>query len=273
MKSNYIKLLVGSAALVVPQLASASLAVPQYLAAGLASFPEDTLNNTFPSKMTNFSAGASSSYTINEGGSNDGTFGSFDPYGNPSSVAGSPGNVGEHYGTFVNTGFASSYDFVAGDPLSASYRNDGFTSFNSANSTRFSFATSSRYVLGSLLFDASRGLSSVVTFNVAYRTYNVGSPGSSIIPSTVLNTSPLSGSNVGNTGDYADFDLSLGGLVLEAGQAIEFTFANIGSGTTFLDNVALTVIPEPGSLVALGCLVGSGAFLRTRRRSAVTTEA
>ena len=29
--------------------------------------------------------------------------------------------------------------------------------------------------------------------------------------------------------------------------------------------LALTAIPEPGSLLALGCLVGSGAFLRTRR--------
>ena len=30
-------------------------------------------------------------------------------------------------------------------------------------------------------------------------------------------------------------------------------------------NLTLTAIPEPGSLLALGCLVGSGAFLRTRR--------
>jgi uncharacterized protein with beta-barrel porin domain len=30
--------------------------------------------------------------------------------------------------------------------------------------------------------------------------------------------------------------------------------------------LSLTAIPEPGSLLALGCLVGSGAFLRTRRR-------
>lgn len=29
-----------------------------------------------------------------------------------------------------------------------------------------------------------------------------------------------------------------------------------------------TAVPEPGSLLALGCLVGSGAFLRTRRRHA-----
>ena len=30
-------------------------------------------------------------------------------------------------------------------------------------------------------------------------------------------------------------------------------------------NLTLTAIPEPGSLLALGCLVGSGAFLRTRK--------
>ena len=36
----------------------------------------------------------------------------------------------------------------------------------------------------------------------------------------------------------------------------------------FLDNVTLnlTAVPEPGSLLALGCLIGSGAFLRSRRR-------
>ena len=152
MKSSYIKLLVGSAALIVPQLASASLAVPQYLAGGLASFPEDTLNNTFPSKMVNFTSSAISSYTIDAGGSNDGTFGSFD-LSNPSYVAGSPGNVGEHVGSGPNTGFASVTDFMAGPG------NDGFTSFNSLNTTSFLFVTSSRYVLGSLLFDAARGSS------------------------------------------------------------------------------------------------------------------
>jgi autotransporter-associated beta strand protein len=38
------------------------------------------------------------------------------------------------------------------------------------------------------------------------------------------------------------------------------SFINLTAG-------ALTAIPEPGSLLALGCLVGSGAFLRSRRRT------
>jgi hypothetical protein len=38
------------------------------------------------------------------------------------------------------------------------------------------------------------------------------------------------------------------------------SFINLTAG-------ALTAIPEPGSLLALGCLVGSGALLRSRRRT------
>ena len=40
-------------------------------------------------------------------------------------------------------------------------------------------------------------------------------------------------------------------------------------GAVKLDSVAynqLTAVPEPGSLLALGCLIGSGALLRSRRR-------
>ena len=57
--------------------------------------------------------------------------------------------------------------------------------------------------------------------------------------------------------------------VLTAGSTIYFRFTPTDGEMRF-DNIALTgisVIPEPGSLVALGCLVGSGAFLRTRRRN------
>jgi len=43
-------------------------------------------------------------------------------------------------------------------------------------------------------------------------------------------------------------------------------FATPLTGRHFISLSNLTSIPEPGSLLALGCLVGSGAFLRTRRR-------
>ena len=43
-------------------------------------------------------------------------------------------------------------------------------------------------------------------------------------------------------------------------------FATPIPGSHFITLSNLTAIPEPGSLLGLGCLVGSGAFLRSRRR-------
>ena len=43
-------------------------------------------------------------------------------------------------------------------------------------------------------------------------------------------------------------------------------FASSIPGSHFITLSNLTAIPEPASLLALGCLVGSGAFLRSRRR-------
>jgi hypothetical protein len=38
-----------------------------------------------------------------------------------------------------------------------------------------------------------------------------------------------------------------------------------GPATFKLDNIAL--VPEPGSMLGLGCLVGFGTLLRSRRRT------
>ena len=51
---------------------------------------------------------------------------------------------------------------------------------------------------------------------------------------------------------------------------LSIEFSNV-SGRLWLDNVSnvtsdFTSVPEPGSLLALGCLIGSGALLRSRRR-------
>ena len=53
-----------------------------------------------------------------------------------------------------------------------------------------------------------------------------------------------------------------------ASGGINFAGDFVGSKFINLSSIgALTAVPEPGSLLALGCLVGSGAFLRNRRRS------
>ena len=58
-------------------------------------------------------------------------------------------------------------------------------------------------------------------------------------------------------------------------DALKFVFANPDPGSPDWNNMgvyseiaaySLTAVPEPGSLLALGCLIGSGAFLRSRRR-------
>ena len=64
-------------------------------------------------------------------------------------------------------------------------------------------------------------------------------------------------------------------LLIGANSTRYFDFERTNQGLDVrLDNIAfegvmgdLTAVPEPGSLVALGCLVGSGAFLRSRRRN------
>jgi hypothetical protein len=69
--------------------------------------------------------------------------------------------------------------------------------------------------------------------------------------------------------DYNDATANLTGTSLASGETVYFRFKP-ENGEMQFDNIALMglgVIPEPGSLVALGCLVGSGAFLRTRRRN------
>ncbi len=65
------------------------------------------------------------------------------------------------------------------------------------------------------------------------------------------------------------FGLNALGAALDD-QDLSWTVKTSGSanGSVVVRYTYLTPVPEPGSLLALGCLVGSGAFLRTRRRHA-----
>jgi len=85
--------------------------------------------------------------------------------------------------------------------------------------------------------------------------------------------------NLGTTGtaqaDFTDLGFLLTGFVLAPGQSIDFRLAleSTGEPSQRIDNIAITgnlfsAVPEPGSMLALGCVIGSGAFLRTRRRAA-----
>ncbi len=87
------------------------------------------------------------------------------------------------------------------------------------------------------------------------------------ITSTISNLANYSGAGT------IDFDLSSDfGIVTRTvggGSNIGYTTNAVGSASGSLGiRYHFTPVPEPGSLLALGCLVGSGAFLRTRRRHA-----
>jgi len=64
------------------------------------------------------------------------------------------------------------------------------------------------------------------------------------------------------------FDLKPFSISLLVGEWISFKFEGL-SDKANIDNIAIVAVPEPGSLLALGCLVGSGVFLRSRSRRKV----
>lgn len=71
------------------------------------------------------------------------------------------------------------------------------------------------------------------------------------------------------TPDYTDVNFNLAGLGLwlDVGDTITFTFKEINGGAVHLDNLGIAAIPEPGSLLAFGCFLGSGLLIRRNRRS------
>lgn len=124
--------------------------------------------------------------------------------------------------------------------------------------------TSVSFPLNSLLFDAvQNGLGNIVTYNVSYLKSDGGS-GALVVPgNTIGSVLPPAGTG------YFDFIVDLSGIFLDAGETITFTFNTsrpTGSNDGRLDNIAITAIPEPASVITLGCVLGSGLFLRNRRR-------
>lgn len=147
------------------------------------------------------------------------------------------------------------------------------------------------YTLTSLLFDMTSSAEQANTLKFFTNlTYTIQGVGGSIFAATggtslqganpgdalaTIDTSTGSGNGfaVANqvsatSRNWSDFIANLTSLTLGPGQQIIFNWS-AGSAVR-IDNIALTgtlnAIPEPASLLALGCLVGSGAFLRNRRR-------
>ena len=233
MKTSLFAILLGSA-IFATQNASATLLV------GFHNFDDDT-NGAGLALATEGADYALAGFSgtvvkngeasVTGGGSSDGY------YGNTVS----PGFAGLNPGT--NDGYLRSID--GGDPI-VRFMND------SAVSTS----------LSSLLFDAA-SQSGGSAFQVDYRTTASPVSWTSFFNTGVM---PVVAGGSGASANYNDFAASLVGITLTAGQWIEFRFDGAPNGR--IDNIALTAIPEPASLLALGCLMGSGAFLRQRRRTA-----
>jgi hypothetical protein len=138
------------------------------------------------------------------------------------------------------------------DGLSVAPTNFVITVTNGSNPTQ----------LTALLFDATTRENPSQQVRVTWSISNPATAGGSTV--TVFDTMYVANKNFG---DYA---IDLTGNTLAANGVFTATFSYVvGSGQyadIFLDNIAL--VPEPGSLMALGCLMGGGAFFRSRRRRA-----
>ena len=231
MKSTLRILLIGSAAIASAGLASATLS---YYDLGPVSF-----DSAVPTNYTTLS------------------FAKFDTLG----------------GTRVLTGVALEWS-VSSVLSSLSTKNDGanFVKINGVTATNnFSISQGDDTFLSTN--DAFTYATNPATKTLAGQTLTFGAH--TFTPVTSGGFASITPTTLG---DYSgagliDFDLfnnfSINpNVVGSGGNPIVITNTANGSATGSISSRYFYAIPEPGSLLALGCLVGSGAFLRTRRRHA-----
>lgn len=158
-------------------------------------------------------------------------------------------------------GFYGNSDYAAG-------KNDGYLRANfyqavTITLTRTSDPNPAHGTLENLYFDAAtaialQGVSATAGYRLPgdpqiYYFYPAAQPVPQVTPE-------------GTPANYADFSYSLAGLpYLNIGDSIQFIFNGVPE--VMIDNIAITAIPEPGSALALGCLLGSGLLIRRNRRN------
>jgi hypothetical protein len=139
---------------------------------------------------------------------------------------------------------------------------------DNGNITLFKGVAGTSGAITALLFDAVSSANSGSTFNIKWQFWTDISattpiPGGSGTSSTYT---LASGTTAKNDSNYQDFAVDLGSFFLPAGGYFEIVWDRLSGQSSFkLDNIAL--VPEPGSMLGLGCLVGFGTLLRSRRRS------
>jgi hypothetical protein len=129
----------------------------------------------------------------------------------------------------------------------------------------FSGVAGTSEVIHALLFDAA-SVGSASTFNVSWKFWDDALMTNQLASSSSSTLSVGPGTNTNYTSNYQDYAVNLGSFFLPAGGYFEIVWNRVsGAGTFKLDNIAL--VPEPGSMLGLGCLVGFGTLLRSRRRT------
>ncbi len=236
MKVSLRPLLLASVAVLAPQIS------PATILAGYNSFP----GGLGADEGTLQSSSTFSGSFLSNGGSTDGNYGPTVPVTGGGVIPGNPPT-----GNGVATLLGSSVNGVAIAPASFS--------ISVLNTSR------SAIELGYLLFDATTRNNPNQLLGVSYQ---ISPPLQGPFPASQTLV------DVGYTGNtnFSDFSIPLTGLILGVNQTFSATFfytqINNVVSDMFVDNIALTAIPEPGSLFALGCLMGGGAFFRGRRRRA-----
>ena len=256
MKHTFNSLLIGSALFVIPQVVSATLLVGFHDFDGtMVSQPADYALTGFSGTVykTEIPAGVNPGVasSVDDGGSIDGTYGNLNfPGQNPPPT---PDGYIRSVETWVQDG-ENHYSIIG----------------HSFPVIKFVQSLNTSTALGAFVFDAATNGYAVNTPSELVVSYAMKNP-SMLVPVTgsatfeaLPGTLPVVPTDPLGSLQYGEYTFSLLGLTLEQGGWIEFTFN--GNPYAKMDNLALSTIPEPGSLLALGCLVGSGAFLRTRRR-------
>lgn len=167
------------------------------------------------------------------------------------------GNIGGS-----NDGFYGNSTIVV--PGGAASHNDGLQRINPAQPLTVSVTNTGaqRTDLQALYFDAVRAVAGAAALTVNYQ---IGAGPVQTLTGTPFNVEPQGGPG-GTSELYTSYGLDLSGLYLHNGKTATFWFNT--TNPVRIDNIAIAgivTIPEPGSLLAIGCLLGSGLLLRSRK--------
>lgn len=223
--------------------ASAQLIVNYAFGPLVDDYTPTIVNASLVGSATNFTnAGTATIATGNNAGTNIGP--GTDAAGTPYAL----GTRNDRY--FQPSGFAAVFDGTNAN---------GLYGASATDYVAFSFTAANAFTLGSLDFDLALGGGSGPRGVTA--TYNVNGGTSSLLGVAAL--------NVGTAGQFGRYSFSFGSIGLSATDVVQVRLHGFstGSGNSLrMDNVSISVVPEPSTYAAmLGLSAVALALLRRRR--------